>query len=321
MTNAIRFHQTGGPDVLRWEPVSLSAPGPGEVTVRQRAVGLNFVDVYHRTGLYPVTLPSGLGQEGAGTVVAVGPDVSTLSVGDRVAYVGLIGAYAEERNVPADRMVKLPDEVDDVSAAAMMLKGLTAEYLLRRTHGVHPGSTIVFHAVAGGVGSIACPWAKSLGMTVIGVVGSPAKRDVAVKLGCDHVFTNADFVAGVKEVTQGKGADVVFDSVGKDTVSGSLECLRPRGILVSFGQSSGKVPPFDLVSIGGLRSLYVTRPSLFAYVATRAELTEAADALFDVVKKKIVALPAPRTFPLRDAAEAHRALEARETTGSVVLLP
>ncbi|HWL89665.1 MAG TPA: quinone oxidoreductase [Polyangiaceae bacterium] len=323
MPHAIVVHEVGGPEKLRWEQVDVPAPGPGQVRIRHTAVGLNFIDIYHRIGLYKVPLPTVIGQEGTGIVEAVGEGVTSVAKGDRVIYTGLMGGYSEERVAPADRLVKLPDEIEDNIGAAVFLKGLTAEYLLHRTFPIRPGHTVLLHAAAGGVGSIATPWAKSLGATVIGTVGSQEKAKLAKEQGCDHVIVTSEenFVARVKELTGGRGVDVVYDSIGKDTVSGSLDCLVRRGMLVSFGQSSGSVPPLDLATISGPRSLFVTRPSLIAYTTTREELDGAANALFDVLKKRIVVLRAPRIFPLKDAAEAQRALESRATTGSVVLVP
>ncbi|WP_394829568.1 quinone oxidoreductase family protein [Pendulispora albinea] len=323
MPHAIVVHEVGGPEKLSWEAASLPAPGPGEVRIRHTAIGLNFIDVYHRIGLYKVPLPTGIGQEGAGVVEAVGEGVTSIAKGDRVVYTGLMGAYAEERNAPADRLVKLPPEVTDTTAASVFLKGLTAEFLLRRTYPIRPGHTVLLHAAAGGVGSLLTPWAKALGATVIGTVSTREKAALAKAQGCDHaiVLTEENFVARVKEITSGRGVDVVYDSVGKDTLAGSLDSLVARGTLVSFGQSSGSPAPIELASIGGMRSLFITRPSLFAYIGTRAELDQSAAALFDVLKKGTVPTPKPRTFPLKDAAEAHRALESRATTGSVVLVP
>ncbi len=323
MSFAIRVSAVGGPEQLRWEAVEVPPPGEGEVQLRQTAIGLNFIDVYFRTGLYPAPLPMVPGQEGAGEVVAVGTGVAGLVVGDRVAYQGLMGAYAEVRNAKAERLVKLPKDVSDTLAAAVMLKGMTAEYLLHRCHRVQAGETIVFHAAAGGVGQLACQWAKQLGARVIGTVGSEAKAAIARRHGCDEVVVlpGEGLVAKVKALTGGNGVPVVYDSVGKDTLAQSLDCLAPRGLLVSFGQSSGKPAPLDLGSIGGARSLYVTRPSLHAYTHSREELLESAQALFGVLASGAVKVEAPRTFRLRDAAEAHRALEGRQTTGSVVLVP
>jgi len=323
MSHAIRVHAVGGPEALQWESVDVPAPGAGEVQLEHRAIGLNFIDVYHRTGLYPLPLPFIPGQEAAGVVTALGPGVTTLKVGQRVAYAGLPGAYSQHRNAPADRLIALPDGIDDVTAAAVMLKGMTAEFLLRRCRPVGPCDTLVFHAAAGGVGQLACPWAKHLGARVIGVVGSASKVALAKAAGCDDVIAldTEDLVARVKSLTGGRGAQVVYDSVGKDTLLQSLDCLAPRGTLVSFGQSSGKPPPLELTQLGGLRSLFVTRPSLFAYIASRAELEASAAALFDVLARGVVTAAPPRTFPLERAADAHRALESRQTTGSVVLRP
>ena len=323
MPHAIVIHEVGGPEKLRWEAVDVPAPGPGQVRIRHTAIGLNFIDVYHRIGLYKVTLPTSIGQEAAGVVEAVGDGVTSVTEGDRVVYTGLMGAYSEERLAPADRVVKLPPEVDDKTAAAVFLKGLTTGMLLHRVFPVRAGHTLLVHAAAGGVGSILTPWAKSLGATVIGTVGSQEKAKLAKAQGCDHVSVTREenFVARVKDITSGRGVDVVYDSVGKDTVPGSLELLVSRGWLVSFGQSSGIPAPIEFPTIGGLRSLFVTRPSLMAYTTTRAELEQGAAALFDVLKKGIVPTPPPRTFALKDAAEAQRALEARATTGSVVFIP
>ncbi len=323
MPNVIRVHQVGGPEQLRWEPWDVPPPGPGEVRLKQTAIGLNFIDVYFRTGLYPHPTPFVPGQEGAGVVTALGPGVTSLAVGDRVGYAGPRGAYAVERNAPADRLVKLPDFVSDEAAASVLLKGMTAEYLLNRCRPVGKGDTIVFHAAAGGVGQLACQWAKALGATVIGVVGRPEKAAPAKAAGCDAVIVAAeeDFVARVKSLTGGRGVPVVYDSVGKDTLAGSLDCLSPRGMLVSFGQSSGAPPPLALAQLGGERSLYVTRPSLHAYTHTREELLGSAQALFEALRSGAVRVAPATRFPLADAARAHRALEGRQTTGSVVLLP
>ena len=322
MTISMRLKEVGGPEVLRAEPVEVGPPGPGEVQLRQTAIGLNFIDVYHRTGLYPQPLPFTPGQEAAGVVTAVGEGVTTFRVGQRVAYAGLGGAYTQVRNAPAERLVGLPDGLDEVTAASVMLKGMTAELLVRRCRPVGPGDTIVFHAAAGGVGQLATQWARHLGATVIGVVGRQEKVPLAAR-HCHHVIAldREDLVSRVKALTGGRGAQVVYDSVGKDTVPASLECLASRGMLVSFGQSSGKPAPLDIVSLGGMRSLYVSRPALHAYVATRAELEASAAALFEVLRAGLVQLERPTTFPLTEAAAAHRALESRQTTGSVVLLP
>ncbi len=324
MTHAIRLHQTGGPEVLRWEEAALAAPQPNEATVRHHAVGVNFIDIYHRSGLYPLPLPSGLGLEGAGVVTAVGGAVTDLKVGDRVAYAGgPVGAYSEARNIPADRLVKLPENISFGTGAAMMLQGLTAQYLLRRTYRVQPGDTILIHAAAGGVGLIVCQWAKALGATVIGTVGSDAKAALAKSHGCDHaiIYTRENFTARVREITAGAGVPVVYDSIGKDTFMGSLDCLRPLGMMASFGSSSGPVPPFDLGELAKRGSLFVTRPSLFAYSAQREDLVLMANELFDVVDSGKVKIEVNQTYALKDAATAHAALAARKTTGSTVLLP
>ncbi len=324
MTHAIRFHQTGGPDVLRWEEIAVPAPAAGEVTVRHAAVGLNFIDIYHRSGLYPLPLPSGIGLEGAGVVEAVGSGVTDLKPGDRVAYAGgPPGAYAEVRNIPADRLVKLPDSIDFKTAAAMMLQGMTAQYLLRRTYRVQPGDTILIQAAAGGVGLIVCQWAKALGATVIGTVSSDAKAALAKAHGCDHpiVYTREDFVARVKEITHGAGVPVVYDSIGKDSFTGSLDCLRPLGMMVTFGNASGPVPPVDTLELSKRGSLFLTRPTLFTYIAKRADLLATAQELFDVVASGKVKIEVNQTYALKDAAQAHSDLAARKTTGSSVLLP
>jgi NADPH2:quinone reductase len=323
-THAIRIHEHGDASVLRWESIEVPPPGAGEAQIRQTAVGLNFIDVYHRTGLYPVgDLPSGIGLEGAGVVEAVGPDVEDLQPGDRVAYAGgPLGAYAERRNLTADRLVRVPDAITDQQAAAMMLQGMTAEYLLRRTYPVQPGDTVLVHAAAGGVGLIACQWASHLGATVIGTVGSDEKAELARVHGCAHpiVYTREDFVERVQEITGGAGVPVVYDSVGRDSFSGSLDCLRPRGLLVSFGQASGPVPPFDIGLLNQKGALYVTRPSLMWYTKTREDLVASAQALFGVVGSGAVRIEVNQSFRLAEAAEAHRALESRQTTGSTVLL-
>jgi NADPH2:quinone reductase len=324
MPQAIRIHATGGPEVLQWEDVSVADPGPGEVRLRHTAVGLNFIDVYHRIGLYPLPLPVTPGLEGAGEVVAVGPGVEDLLPGDRVAYAGgPPGAYATERLIPAHRLVHLPDTIGDRQAAAMMLQGLTAQYLLRRTCRVEAGDAILFHAAAGGVGLIACQWAKHLGATVIGTVGSPEKAALAKAHGCDHaiLYQEGDFVAQVRELTGGAGVRVVYDSVGRDTFLKSLDCLRPLGMLVSFGQSSGPVAPFDPGLLAAKGSLFLTRPSLMTYAAKREDLLAGAAELFAVVNAGAVRIEVNQTYPLREAARAHRELEARQTTGSSVLLP
>jgi NADPH2:quinone reductase len=324
MPKAIRLHQTGGPDVLKWEDVEVGEPGPGQARVRHAAVGVNFVDTYHRSGLYPVQLPGGLGGEGAGVVEAVGPGVTGVRPGDRVAYAGgPPGSYSEVRVMPADRLVKIPAGIPDRQAAAMMLKGMTVQYLIRRTHRVQPGETVLFHAAAGGVGLIACQWLKALGATVIGTVGSDEKAALAKAHGCDHpiVYTREDFPKRVRELTGGAGVPVVYDSVGKSTFPGSLDCLRPLGLWVSFGNASGPVPPFELGVLAQKGSLYVTRPTLATYTATRADLEATAGELFDVVLAGKVKVEVRHTYPLRDAAQVHRDLEGRKTTGSVVMLP
>ena len=325
MSGAVRVHEVGGPEVLRFEEVEVGAPGPGQVLLRQTAVGLNFIDVYYRTGLYPPPqLPFIPGLEAAAVVEAVGEGVSEPQVGQRVAYASPpLGAYAERRLMPADRVVVLPDGISDEQAAAMMLKGMTAQYLLRRTYRVQPGQTILFHAAAGGVGLIASQWAKHLGATVIGTVGSEAKAELARAHGCAHVirYDQEDVVARVREITDGKGVPVVYDSVGQATFEQSLDCLAPFGMLVSFGQSSGKIPPVDLGILSQKGSLYVTRPTLVTYTAQRADLVASANELFEVVQSGAVRIQVNQRFPLRDAAEAHRALEGRRTTGSTVLLP
>lgn len=322
MSSAIRIHQVGGPEVLKWEEVSIGDPGAGEVRLRHEAVGLNFIDVYFRTGLYGTSVPFTPGLEASGVVEALGEGVSELSVGDRVAYAAPPpGAYSEQRLMPADRVVKLPDGVSGELAAAMMLKGMTAQYLLRRTYRVKAGDTILFHAAAGGVGLIACQWAKSLGATVIGTVGSDEKAELAAAHGCDHpiVYTRENFVERVKAITDGEGVPVVYDSVGKDTFMDSLDCLSPLGSMVIFGQSSGPVPPLEVGVLAAKGSLFVTRPTLMTYTAKRADLVATADELFQVVQSGAVKLEINQRFPLREAAEAHRALEARKTTGSTIL--
>ncbi len=325
MVKAIRIHRTGGPDAMRWEDVEVGVPGPGEIRIRHEAVGLNYIDVYFRTGLYPApSLPFSPGMEGAGVVEAVGEGVDSLAVGDRVAYAAPpVGSYAEERLMPADKVVKVPPGIEPRQAAAMMLQGMTVEYLLRRTYPVRSGETILFHAAAGGVGLIACQWARHLGATVIGTVSSDEKAELARAHGCDHpiVYTREDFTDRVRELTDGAGVPVVYDAVGRDTFAGSLDCLRPRGMLVSFGQSSGKIDPFDIGILSAKGSLYVTRPTLMTYTASRADLERSAQALFDIVAGGAVRITVNQTFPLAEAANAHRALESRQTTGSTILVP
>jgi NADPH2:quinone reductase len=319
---AIRFHQTGGPEVMKLEDIELPPPGPGEVRIRHRAVAVNFRDILVRRGQHGAKLPSGLGTESAGVVEAIGPGVTDFAAGDRVATVCRPDcAYAEARNAPAARVLKLPPNVDERTAAAMMVRGLTARYLLFATYKVKPGDTIVIHAAAGGVGQIVSQWAKHLGVTVIGTVGSPGKAAVARAHGCDHVFSYEDFATGVREVTGGKGVPVVYDSVGRATFEGSLQCLRPRGILASFGEASGDPPPVSVRQLGNLGSLFVTHPSLIDYTASRAELVETANDLFAMVGSGKIKIEVSHTYPLRDAAQAHRDVEGRKTTGPVVLIP
>ncbi len=321
MSKVVRIRQVGGPEVLRWEDVDVGNPEAGQALIRQTAAGLNYIDTYHRTGLYPVTsLPVVLGMEGAGVVEAVGQGVREVSVGDRVAYCMAIGGYAERRLVQARVLVRLPDGISDEQGAAMMLKGCTAQYLLRRTYIVKPGDTILIHAAAGGVGLIACQWAKHLGATVIGTVGSPDKAAVAQAHGCDHTinYKTEHFVERVREITHGAGVPVVYDSVGKDTFTASLDCLRPRGLMVSFGQSSGAIPPFSPGVLATKGSLFLTRPTLVNYTSTREELVATANQLFDVVLKGAVKIEVNQTYPLNQAAQAHRDLEARKTTGSTL---
>ena len=324
MTMAIRFARIGGPEVLRWESCELAPPAAGEAQVRHQAVGLNFIDTYHRTGLYPVPLPSGLGLEGAGIVEAVGEGVSEVAVGDRVAYAGgPLGAYAEARNIPADRLVGLPEALSFEQGAAMMLQGMTAQYLLRQTYRVQAGDTVLIHAAAGGVGLIACQWAKALGATVLGTVGSAEKAELARAHGCDHPiqYRQESVVERVRELTGGEGVPVVYDSIGADTFMHSLSCLRPRGMMVLFGAASGPVPPFDLGLLAKMGSLFVTRPTLFGYTATRDELVSAANELFAVVSSGQVAIEVRQRYALAEAGQAHADLEARKTTGSTILLP
>lgn len=324
MPKAIRFDQTGGPEVLRWEEVDVGGPGPGEVRLRQTAIGVNFIDTYHRSGLYPLPLPSGLGSEGVGIVDAVGPGVTSVELGNRVAYAGgPVGSYAQVRLMPADRLVKVPDTISNQQAAAMMLKGMTVQYLIQRTYPVQPGETVLFHAAAGGVGLIACQWLKALGATVIGTVGSQAKAELAKAHGCDHtiIYTQEDFAQRVREITGGQGVPVVYDSVGKTTFPKSLDCLRPRGLFVSFGNASGPVPPFELSLLTQKGSLYVTRPTLASYTSTRAELEATAQELFDIVLAGKVKIEVEHLYQLQDAPQCHRDLEARQTTGSVIMLP
>jgi NADPH2:quinone reductase len=320
MPHAIRIHETGGPEVLKWEEVEVGDPGPGQAKLRQEAAGLNFIDVYHRTGLYKQELPFIPGTEGAGVVESVGPGVTGMKPGDRVAYAGPIGGYAQERLIDADRLVKLPKTISFEQAAAMMLQGMTVHMLLREVHHVEPGETILIHAAAGGVGLIACQWAKALGATVIGTVSSDEKAALARAHGCDHpiVYTRQDFVAEVERITAGKKLPVVYDSVGRDTFLKSLDCLAPRGLMVSFGNASGPVEPISPLLLSQKGSLFLTRPTLFSYIALRAELEAAAAGLFGMVESGKVRIDVNQRFALRDAAEAHRALEARQTSGSTV---
>lgn len=323
MPHAIRIHQNGGPEQLRWEEVGVAEPGPGEVRVRNTAIGLNFIDTYHRSGLYPMPLPLTLGSEGAGVVEAVGPKVKEFKVGDRVAYAQPIGAYAEVLIRPVARLVKIPAGIKDETAAAMMLKGMTAWYLCRRTYRVKKGDTIVVHAAAGGVGQILCQWAKHLGATVIGTVGSDEKVALAKKVGCRHVvvMSREKLSERVKAITKGKGVPVVYDGVGKDTFTESLDCLAPLGLMASFGNASGAVPPVNIGILAQKGSLFLTRPTLVNYTSKREDLLTAARELFAVVKKGAVKITVNQRYPLREAAQAHRDLESRKTTGSTVLLP
>jgi NADPH2:quinone reductase len=323
MVHAIRIHQSGGPDVMKWESVEVPAPGPGQVRLKQHAVGVNYIDVYQRSGLYKMPMPYVAGSEGAGEVVAVGSGVSDFKVGDRGAYAGAIGGYAEERVMPADRLVKLPDSIDYKTGAAMMLQGMTVRYLLRQTYKVGKDTTMLLHAAAGGIGLIACQWARHLGATIIGTVSTPQKAALAKEYGATHLinYKTEDFVKRTKELTKGQGVDVVYDAVGKDTYPASLDCLKPLGLWVSFGNASGAITNFDLLLLSAKGSLYATRPSLGAYVANRADLIANAAELFDVVGKGIVKINVNHTYALKDAAQAHRDLEARKTTGSIVLLP
>jgi NADPH2:quinone reductase len=323
-THAIRFAKTGGPEVLSWEEVEVGEPGQGQVLLRQTAVGLNYIDTYHRSGLYKVEMPSGLGVEGAGVVEKLGASVSDLKIGDRVAYSsGPLGAYSQYRLFPADRLVKLPAAISDQQAAAMMLQGMTVEYLIRRTFAVKPGMTVLLHAAAGGVGLIASQWLKHLGATVIGTAGGPEKLALAQKNGCAYVidYRKEDVAKRVREITGGKGVPVVYDGVGKDTFQASLDSLAVRGMFVSFGNASGPVPAFEPIVLSAKGSLYFTRPTLFSYTITREELLESANALFDVVAKGAVKIAVNQSYPLKDAAQAHRDLQARKTTGSTVLIP
>ena len=321
MSRAVQIDQHGGPEQMKIVDVQVGEPGPGQIRIRHKAVGLNFIDVYHRTGLYKQEMPFTPGVEGAGVVEATGPDVTDVKVGDRVAYGGPIGGYAEVRLIAADRVVKLPDAISSEQAAAMMLQGMTAHMLLRQVYAVKPGDTILIHAAAGGVGLIVCQWAKALGATVIGTVGSDEKAELARAHGCDHpiIYTQQDFVAEVERITNGTKLPVVYDSVGKDTFFRSLDCLRPRGVMVSFGNSSGQPDPFDTALLAYKGSLFLTRPTLYTYTLAEDDLLQAAGELFDIVARGKVKVEVKQRFALSDAAEAHRALEARETSGSTVL--
>ena len=324
MAKAIRINRNGGPEVMEYVDVEVEAPGPGEARVRHHAIGLNFIDVYFRTGLYPQPLPAGLGKEGAGVVEAVGEGVTEVKVGDRVAYAGgPNGAYAQVRNLPAWLLMRLPDAISFETAAAMMLQGLTVQYLFNRTTQLKRGDTILFHAAAGGVGLIACQWARAIGVNMIGTVGSDAKAELARAHGCTHVinYNTEDFVKRVAEITNGEKVSVVYDSIGKDTFFGSLDCLRPRGLMVSFGNASGPVEPFGLNELASRGSLFVTRPTLFAYAATRQDMDEMSADLFGMVESGKVKIEINQRYSLADAAKAHIELESRKTTGSSILLP
>jgi NADPH2:quinone reductase len=324
MSKAIRIEKTGGPEVMQWVDVEVGAPGPGEIRVKHHAVGLNYIDVYFRTGLYPQPLPASLGMEAAGVVEAVGAGVANFQPGDRVAYAARPpGAYCQERVLAAAGVVKLPDGISFEQGAAMMLQGMTAQYLLRRTFPVQAGQTILIHAAAGGVGLIACQWAKALGATVIGTVGSDEKAELARTHGCDHtiVYTRENFTERVREITGGAGVPVVYDSIGKDTFTGSLDALAPLGLMVSFGNASGPLPPIDSSALASRGSLFFTRPTLFSYIAKREDLERSAAELFEIVLSGQVKIGVNQTYALQDVAQAHRDLEARRTTGSTVLLP
>jgi len=323
MAKAVRFHKQGGPEVMQYDEVPVGDPGAGQVRIRHTAIGVNFVDIYQRSGLYPMQVPMTAGNEAAGVVDAVGQGVTDLKAGDRVAYTGLPGSYCDLRVVPAERMVKLPQGISDEQAASMMLKGLTVHYLIHSTYAVKKGETVLWHAAAGGVGLIACQWLKALGVSVIGTAGSDEKCSLAKAHGAEHVvnYSRENFVERVKGITGGKGVPVVYDAVGKSTWEGSLDCLRPRGLMVSFGNASGAVPPVNLGILSTKGSLYVTRPTLATHIASRADLVERANALFDVVKSGKVKIETTGRYKLADAAQAHRDLEGRKTTGSVVLQP
>ena len=324
MPKAIRINRTGGPEVMEWVDVDVGAPGPGEARVRHAAVGINYIDVYFRTGLYPQPLPGGLGMEGAGVVEAIGEGVTEVAVGDRVAYAGRPnGSYCEVRNMPSSILLRLPDAISFETGAAMMLQGMTVQYLLRQTAQLKAGDTVLFHAAAGGVGLIAAQWARALGVNMIGTVGSQAKAELALANGCAHVinYNTENFVERVAEITNGKKVSVVYDSIGKDTFTGSLDCLRPLGLMVSFGNASGPVPPFTMNELASRGSLFLTRPALFAYASDRPKLEAMANDLFDVVGSGKVKIEIHQTYKLADVAQAHIDLEARKTTGSTILLP
>ncbi len=324
MAHAIQVHKVGGPDAMQYESVEVGAPGQGQIKLKQHAIGVNYIDVYLRTGLYPQpTSPFIPGMEGAGEVMAVGAGVTDLKVGDRVAYAGPAGGYASERLIAADRVVKIPDSIDYKTAASMMLQGMTVQYLIRRTYKVGPGTTCLWHAAAGGVGLIACQWVKHLGGTLIGTAGGPEKCKLALDHGAAHCidYKKEDFVARVKEITGGKLCDVVYDSIGKDTFPSSLDCLKPLGLFVTFGNASGPIEAFNAGILAAKGSLYMTRPSLAAYTASRADLVATANDVIDVVSKGIVKIEVNHTYALKDAAQAHRDLESRKTTGSIVLVP
>ena len=323
MAKAVRYHKQGGPEVLQLDDVQVGDPGQGQVRIRHTAIGVNFVDTYQRSGLYPMQTPAVAGNEGAGVVEAVGAGVADLKAGDRICYTGLPGSYCETRLVPADRMVKLPKGISEEQAASMLLKGLTVHYLIFTTYPVKKGETVLWHAAAGGVGLIACQWLKALGVTTIGTAGSAEKLALAKAHGADHLinYSTEDWVKRVKEITGGKGVPVVYDSVGKSTWEGSLDCLRPRGLMVSFGNASGPVAPVNLGILASKGSLYVTRPTLATYIAARADLVERSNALFEIVKSGKVKIETTGKYKLADAAQAHRDLESRKTTGSVILVP
>ena len=323
MTKAVRFHKTGGPEVLQVEDVTVGEPGQGQVRVRHTAIGVNFIDTYQRSGLYAMPLPAGAGNEGAGVVEAVGPGVTQLKVGDRIAYTGQVGSYCEQKLLPADRLVKVPQGISDEQAASIMLKGMTVQYLIHRTYKVKPGDPVLWHAAAGGVGLIACQWLKAIGATVIGTVGSEDKARLAKAHGADHVinYSSENFVARVKEITSGKGVPVVYDAVGKTTWDGSLDCLRPLGMMVSFGNASGPVAPFSPVILSQKGSLFLTRPTLITYTASREDLEMTSKAVFDIVLSGKVKVEISARYKLADAQQAHRDLEGRKTTGSVILVP